>query len=62
MNSVQQDPNPVKREQIGWCEYKKCGEPAIYTIAFQIDDMSADLCNKHMDVMLALVGLPDEDE
>lgn len=62
MDSVQQDPNPKQRLQVGSCDYKNCGRPAYYTIDFQIDDMTADLCSNHMDTMLALVGLPDEDE
>ncbi len=59
MDNVQQDPNPTRREQIGWCEYQLCGKEAYYRLEMDCDDMTADVCNKHHDVVLALFNLPD---
>jgi len=61
-NTVQQGPSQPERPQCGWCEYKKCGQPAYYRIDLNCDDMNADVCNKHHNVLLDLFGLPDEDE
>lgn len=44
---VYKDNKPRSRLQIGWCEYKNCGRPAYYTINFDCDDITADLCDRH---------------
>jgi len=47
MDSVQQDPNPTQRLQIGSCEWVNCGRPAYYEVDFNCDAITATLCNTH---------------
>lgn len=62
MNHAQQEPKPKQRLQIGNCEWKNCGRPAYYEVDFDCDDMTASLCNKHHNDLLALFNLPNYDE
>ncbi len=58
-DKAQSSPDLYVRLAIGHCMYKRCQEDAYYDIDFDCDDMTARVCNKHHDKVLALFGLPD---
>lgn len=64
MDTVQQGPAPEPRKPIGWCEFKDCGKPAYYNIDLKVDDMDADLCERHFTKLMKMLGLPlsEDDE
>jgi hypothetical protein len=54
-NTMQTDPNPQQRLQIGSCEWVNCGRPAYYEVSFDCDDINAQLCSNHHTSLLNLL-------
>lgn len=53
--SVQSDPNPHKRLQVGSCEWVNCGRPAFFEVKLDCDDETIQLCEPHFDGLVALL-------
>lgn len=56
MDTIQQDPNPAKREAIGLCEAITCSQDAYYMIDFGSDDIKAYLCSPHHTQVLKIMN------
>lgn len=54
-DTMQANPHPYKRPELGQCEYQRCTAKAYYRIDFGSDDINSVLCSIHHSKVIASV-------